>query len=699
MISTWRLDSPTQTLVLASEGQLPSVVYWGAPLPISEDLAALYAMSKPDITGGMLDAAPPISICPLAGDSFPGHAGLSLRNMHGTRMLLDFTEVNVSNVSPLMKITARDQNCGITYTASFAADGETGVITAKAALESETPIIIEHFSAPTLPAPQQAKEIIDFSGKWIGEFQAITTPWQSGIRLRDNPTGRSGHEQFPGIYLPETGAKNTSGTVYAMHYGWAGGNCMIAEELPDGRRHIQFGPATGSITTAVNSFETAPLYLAYSDTGLNGCAISFQRHVRDRIITWPKRKRPVHYNCWEAIYFDHDLATLSEIADRAAALGAERFVLDDGWFGCRDDDTSSLGDWVLDRRKWPNGLTPLINHVQSLGMGFGLWFEPEMVNPDSDLYRAHPEWALGRANQTLGRQQMVLDMTRADVRDYLYNLIADVLAHHDIEYIKWDHNRVLPANDVAQTHGTYALMDRLRLDFPDVEIESCASGGGRMDFGILERTQRVWLSDSNDAIERLRIQHNAALFLPASVTGSHVGPRHCHTSGRNLSMSLRAWTAAQRHLGFEMDPRELSDAEAETLKTVTNWWKANRDWMLGGDIHRLDVSDPEITAEQQISRDGQDFVCFIAKTANFKQVLPRPIRLTGLEANGLYELDLINYADPGSASPPSRGESALKMGNVTLSGAALMQLGLTLPCSFPETISVIQGKRLGTDYS
>ncbi|AML50387.1 alpha-galactosidase [Falsihalocynthiibacter arcticus] len=694
MTSTWRLDSPTQTLVLASEGQLPSVIYWGALLPSSEDLSALYAMSKLDVTGGMLDTVPPLTICPVAGDSFPGHAGLSLRDAQGKRLLLDFAQVDVSQVASLLKINARDAISGVTYTASFAADSGTGVITARAAIASEHPVIIEHFSAPVLPAPQQANEMIDFAGKWIGEFQAVTTPWQAGIRARNTPTGRSGHEQFPGLYLPETGAKNTHGSVYALHYGWAGGNCMIAEELPDGRRQVQFGPATGSITTAVTSFETAPLYLAYSNAGMNGCAISFQRHVRDRIITWPRRNRPVHYNCWEAIYFDHDLATLSEIATRAAALGAERFVLDDGWFGKRDDDTSSLGDWVLDRRKWPDGLTPLITHVKSLGMGFGLWFEPEMVNPDSDLYRSHPEWALGRAEQILGRQQMVLDMARADVRGYLYDLIADVLVHHEIEYIKWDHNRVLPANDVAQTEGVYALMDRLRANFPDVEIESCSSGGGRMDYGILERTQRVWLSDSNDAIERQHIQHNAALFLPASVTGSHVGPRHCHTSGRTLNMSLRAWTAAQRHLGFEMDPRELSDAETETLTTVTHWWKSNRDWMLEGDIHRLDAPDPEITAEIQIARDGQDFVCFIAKTANFKQVLPRPIRLTGLVPNATYEVSLINAADPSSASPPSRGDCALNAGDVTLSGAALMQLGLTLPCSFPETIFVVQGKCL-----
>ena len=185
----------------------------------------------------------------------------------------------------------------------------------------------------------------------------------------------------------------------------------------------------------------------------------------------------MHYNCWEAIYFNHSLADLSAIATRAADLGAERFVLDDGWFGRRDDDTTSLGDWVMDRRKWPEGLAPLIAHVKSLGMSFGLWFEPEMVNPNSDLYRAHPDWRLGPADQVTGRNQMVLDMARPEVRSYLFNAISAILAEYDIDYIKWDHNRLLPVVDAGQALGSYALLDALRAAHPNVEIESCASGG------------------------------------------------------------------------------------------------------------------------------------------------------------------------------------------------------------------------------
>ena len=216
-------------------------------------------------------------------------------------------------------------------------------------------------------------------------------------------------------------------------------------------------------------------------------------------------------------------------------------------------------------------------------------------------------------------------------------------------------------------------------------------GGGRIDFGILKRTQRVWLSDSNDALERLHIQHNAALFLPLSITGSHVGPRRCHTSGRTLDISFRAWVAAQRHMGFEMDPRELDDREIAVLTQVTSWWKHNRSWMENADILRLDSPDPAIIAEQQMPQDGARFVVFAGKAATSMQIIPRPLRLSGLDPTALYKVSLINRT---SAPTLSRGTPALKEGSTTLSGTYLMHHGLTLPWSFPETMWVLEGHRL-----
>jgi len=690
----WRLDDGRQTLVLAARRtRLPEVIYWGAPLPATDNLETLADAHRLDVTGGMLDENPDLSICPEAVRTFPGQPGLILRAHDGTPLLPKFCYAAQETTEHSITLTYADDANGLTYRAEITLDPDTHVLTLTSEINAETPVHLHWLSAPVLPAPQNSEEMIDVSGRWCGEFQLNKTAWSPGIRYRENRTGRTGHEHFPGLIVLGPGATNTQGEAWGFHYGWSGGHRMVAEELPDGRRQIQFGHAARMETEPSTRFKSAPLYAVYSSDGLNGIAVSYQRQVRDRIVTWPDatRARPVHYNCWEAVYFDHKLDVLKDIADRAADLGAERFVLDDGWFGNRDDDTQSLSDWEVDPRKYPEGLHPLINHIHSLDMSFGIWFEPEMINPNSNLFRAHPDWAAGSEDQILGRQQMALDMSRSDVRDFIYERMSAILREYPIDYIKWDHNRVLPMPDAAQTRGSYALIDRLRAEFPQVEIESCASGGARIDFGILERTQRVWLSDSNDALERLKMQHNAALFIPAAITGSHVGPRICHTSGRQLDIRFRAWVAAQRHMGFEMDPRELTDDEAAVLTEVTSWWKHNRAWMTGADILRLDSADPAVIAEQQAARDGSRFVVFAGKATTSAQIAPRPLRLTRLDPDAQYRVTLVNR---NSVSTLSRGAPALKEGPMTLSGQYLMSQGLTLPWSFPETMWVVEGKRL-----
>ncbi|PTX54853.1 alpha-galactosidase [Litoreibacter ponti] len=691
----WRLDDVRQTLVLAARRtRLPEVVYWGPPLPAEEDLATLFHAHALDVTGGMLDENPDLSICPEASRTFPGQPGLIIRSEGGTPLLPKFCYDRADQTDDTLTLRYKDADLGLHYAAQFKTDPDTRVITCKATLDTDAPVHLHWMAAPVMPGPQLSDEMIDVAGRWTGEFQLNRTAWSPGMRYRENRTGRTGHEHFPGLIVPCRGATNTLGQAYAFHYGWSGGHKMIAEELPDGRRQIQFGHAARMEVNAATHFSSASLYITFSDDGLNGCAVAFQRHLRDRIVTPANdRPRPVHYNCWEAVYFDHKLDVLKDIATRAADLGAERFVLDDGWFGQRDDDTTSLSDWEVDPRKYPDGLGPLIDHVHAAGMSFGIWFEPEMINPDSNLHRAHPDWALGSEDQTLGRQQKALNMGLPEVRDFVYDRMAAILSEYPIDYIKWDHNRVLPAPDADQTRGSYALIDRLRADFPAVEIESCASGGGRIDFGILKRTQRVWLSDSNDALERLKMQHNAALFLPMSVTGSHVGPRRCHTSGRVLDISFRAWVAAQRHMGFEMDPRELDPREEAVLREVTSWWKHNRDWLIPADILRLDSADPAVIAEQQMARDHSRFVVFAGKAGTSTQIAPRPLRLTRLEPDARYRVTLVNR---NNIAPPalSRGNPILKERSIEVSGTWLMTQGLTLPWSFPETMWVLEGEKL-----
>ncbi|EFO34119.1 alpha-galactosidase [Roseibium sp. TrichSKD4] len=690
MIKTWHLKDGRQSLVLsATAGRLPEIVYWGPALPTEEPLESLAELAVFDVTGGMLDENPPLSLCPEANRTFPGHVGLVGRTQVGQNLRPSFIFKSDQQTDEALALIYEDQTHDLRLAFHISLDPVTSLIKAETSLESNNPIHLDWLAAPVFPVPTRTNRLIEFSGHWCSELQAHETEFTPGARMRDNRTGRTDHAHFPGLLVTTPGAKNTTGEVFAFHYGWSGGHKMVAEELADSRRQIQFGHARASYPSGTH-FQTAPLYATYSDKGLNGAAIRFQKHLRQKT-RFARKTRPVHYNCWEAVYFDHDLDELKEIASQAAALGAERFVLDDGWFGRRDDDTSGLGEWWIDERKYPDGLKPLIDHIQSLSMEFGLWFEPEMVNEDSNLFRTHPDWILGETDQIRGRQQLVLDMSQKEVRAYLYERISDLLSNNAISYIKWDHNRVLPVVDAAQAAGTYQLIDQLRTAFPNVEIESCSSGGGRIDLGILERTQRVWLSDSNDALERQRIQHDAALFLPACVTGSHVGPRTCHTSGRVLSIGLRAWTAAQRHMGFEMDPRELDEAEAASLQTVTTWWKANRDWLMNADILRLDADDPAITAELHRSEDQSGFVIFSAQTETSRQALPLPLRLTGLKPDTTYHIELTNRSD---ISNLSRGQPALKAGPITASGQVLMARGLTLPWQFPGTIWVLEGHRI-----
>lgn len=689
-MSHWRIDAPGQTLVLASSGGVPRVIWWGPTLPASEDLAELARADASDLTGGMLDRLPELTLCPLPGADWQGQPGLVLAEADG-RPLSPRLRFQRAETAPdeLRLISGGD---GVVLAHRFRAH-PTGVIALQTRLETDRPVRLSWLAAPVLPVPQTDTELMDFTGKWLGELQPVRTPWQPGIRLREARTGRSGQEHPPLAIFPGPGCSYGHGTARGLQYAWSGGHRMLAEELPDGRRQVQFGHATGAHLTPGTRFESAELLAAASETGMNGIARSFQRDLRDRIVRWPDpaRPRPVHYNCWEAVYFNHDLATLSDIADRAATLGAERFVLDDGWFGRRDDDTTSLGDWQVDRRKWPDGLAPLIAHVEALGMRFGLWVEPEMVNPDSDLGRAHPDWILGPADQTTGRNQMVLDLGRRDVRDHLFTVLDGLLASHRIDYLKWDHNRLLPMVDAAQTEGVYALLDRLRAAHPGVEIESCASGGGRIDAGILARTHRVWLSDCIDPTERLRMQADAALFLPAAITGSHVGAARAHTTGRVQPMAFRARLAALRHFGFEMDLRALSSDEERLLAAVTAWWKANRHWLMRADILRIDSSDPTVVAELHLAEDGAQFLLAAGIAGMSRQILPRPLVLNGLDPAARYELRLLN---PEDAPPQSRGLAALQQGPLVLTGRALMTAGLRLPVAWPSTLWMVEGRRI-----
>ena len=692
MMKKWRLDTRNQSLVLSSlNNRLPCIIYWGECLPRDENLDELYEASKKDWGDNLLDQIPELSILPEQSANFSGHLGCKMRDVNGHLLSSNFVFFadEVSNNS--LTLVFKDKDLGITYTAGIDALYEDDVYALNAKINSNNPIIMEWLSAPVIEAPQTSNEMLDYGGHWGSDVRSQRTPWVTGVHLRESRVGTTSHAHFPGLMIPTAGSSENLGSCYGFHYGWSGGHRMIAEQLQDGRKQIQFGNTENSELNPLTSFETAKLYISHSGAGLGGVGRIFRDFVSNSIVDLPIGSiRPVHYNCWEAVYFDHNIEELKEIATLAADIGAERFVLDDGWFKGRNSATSSLGDWYVDEHKYPDGMHPLVKHIHSNGMTFGLWFEPEMVSPDSDLFRSHPEWILGDISQTLGRAQYVLDISINEVQEYLFERIDSILNEYPIEYIKWDHNRVLPYPDASQTRALYSLLDRIRESHSGLEIETCSSGGGRIDYGILEHTQRVWLSDSNDALERLRIQHEALLWLPIHVTGSHVGPKVCHTSGRELPMSFRAWVSAQRHMGFEMDPKELSTEDKVILKSVTQWWKKNREWMMSANILRLPCIDKTVIAEIQVNLQGDHFVVFAGQSSASELSSSVPLVLAGLDSKSMYNISVHNKKEIKSLGKSDEG---LMNRNLMLSGQFLMTKGLQLPKVFPANMLVIEGDK------
>ena len=390
-------------------------------------------------------------------------------------------------------------------------------------------------------------------------------------------------------------------------------------------------------------FVTPECVAVYSAEGFGGMTRSFHRAVRDLLIApqWKNAARPVLINNWEATYFDFDRDKLLKIADRAAEIGVELFVLDDGWFGHRDLDTSSLGDWFEDRKKLPEGLGDLSCQIKKRGLKFGLWFEPEMISEDSDLYRKHPDWAIGCAGRCRMRMrhQLVLDLAREDVREYLFETLCGIIERAGLDYIKWDMNRYIldmPAADYSYryTTGLYALLEKITAKYPDLLIEGCAGGGGRFDLGMLYYFPQIWASDNTDAIARLPIQEGTSFLYPLSAIGAHVTAVPNHQVGRVTPFKTRAAVSMFGNFGFELDLNKLSPEETEQAKRAVEFYKTYRSEIVGGEFYRLSAADAEVCA-WQVTGERHVFVCAVQGVARAERFYA-PLRLRALGGGELY---------------------------------------------------------------
>ncbi len=486
--------------------------------------------------------------------------------------------------------------------------------------------------------------------------------------------------------------------MWGAHLAWSGNHCGLAERLPDGRRYLQMGellhPGELSLEPG-QSYRTPEVIGVHSDTGLTAATQQFHRSLRARV-THPKSPRPVLVNTWEAVYFDHDFDTLCQLADRAAQIGIERFVLDDGWFGSRRDDTSGLGDWWVSPDAHPNGLGPLIEHVTALGMQFGIWVEPEMVNPDSDLYRAHPEWTLTTDGYepVLARHQLVLDLAQPGAFEHVLEQLDTLLGDHDISYLKWDMNRDHiggsgaggAAGTHAQTLAVYRLLDELRLRHPGVEIESCSSGGARIDHEILRRTERVWTSDCNDALERQTIQRGASMLIPPELMGAHIGPPRSHTTGRRQGLAFRAATALFGHLGVESNLLSLTDGELGLLGETIALHRHFRPLLHGGDAVRFDT-DEAYCAHGVYATDRAEALVSFAVLSSALSLTPPPLRLPGLDPSRRYRVEHVRL--PAERLGPNRVLPAWMANGATVTGSELAHIGIQLPALHPESAFIL----------
>jgi len=413
-------------------------------------------------------------------------------------------------------------------------------------------------------------------------------------------------------------------------------------------------------------------------------------------------RRPVTLNVWEAVYFDHDLDRLADLARRAAALGVERYLLDDGWFGSRRDDHSGLGDWTVSAEVWPDGLGPLVDTVTGLGMQFGLWFEPEMVNPDSEVARAHPEWIMATPGHwpVESRHQQVLNLGIPGCYAYIRDAMLAVLDSYDIAYLKWDYNRDLveagtqPGGEPgvhAQTLATYRLIDELKAAHPGLEIESCSSGGARVDLGILERTDRVWVSDCIDPLERCQMNRWTTQLIPPELMGSHIASGRSHTTGRIHTLGFRAATALFGHLGIEWDLARATDVELAELRDWTAFYLEHRELLLGGDLVRVDHPDPSIHLHGVVAPDRSDAIFSYTPVSRSEVSRPGALRFPGLDPGRAYAVSpvLIGERPHGHEVPAwwkhrDFGDGSGPYPGTVVPGSVLAVTGLQGPGLDPE---------------
>lgn len=662
----FRIDSADSSYIFGvNESEQLQALYWGKRLADSDHFSPAKPMPEvasfdaPSTTtqqeyvgwGGVLYVEPSLKI------TFPdGNRDLTLKYLGN--------HIDGNHLSVQMKDISRE----IYVTLNYDADAETGILRRSAEIENRTdaPISIEEVSAATWNLPRGTDYRLRYlTGRWAGEDTVQEQPLNPGKTVLESRRGTTGAQNSPWFAIDHRNENDSEhGDVWFGALGWSGSWQITIEQ--DVLQQVRVNGGPNSFDFAYHlakgaKFVTPYFYGGYSDQGVGGASRLLHRYELDQIVPQaPKPKvRPVLYNSWEATEFDVNEAGQMALAEKAASIGVERFVIDDGWFGQRKTDHAGLGDWYVNPQKFPNGLKPLIDKVHSLGMDFGIWVEPEMVNPDSDLYRKHPDWVLNFTGRprTERRNQLVLNLARPDVRAYVYGFLDKLLSENQIAFLKWDYNRnwsepgwpAVPVDEqknvyVDFTRNYYGILKELRAKHPGVEIESCSGGGARIDLGVMHLTDEVWTSDNTDAYDRLLIQNGFTYAYTPGVMMAWVTDSPTWVNNRTLSLEYRFLSSMQGSLGVGANLNKWTPEDFATAKKMIAQYKDLRETIQHGSLYRIITPehDSQQSVTESVARDGHDAVVF-AFLHSSRENYPYPrIHLHGLDPQAQYKITSLN---------------------------------------------------------
>ncbi|MFJ6677881.1 alpha-galactosidase [Microbacterium sp. NPDC091382] len=690
----------TSVCIDSSTG-VPRIVHWGPDLGrvSQETLDSLARADRLQRASGGLDETVGLSVVSTAASGWAGTPALEGHrdgDAVGVRFELHASEVTSTSVR--FDLTDAEMELSARYVLRVTG---SGLVRARTTVRNDgAGVYAVQALHVMLPLPWEATELLDTTGRHLRERSAQRHELTFGTHVRESRRGRPGADFTLLLAAGTPGFGFERGTVHGAHLAWSGNSRIFAERTPTGDSFLGAGELylPGEIRLAQGEEISSPELLGSWGDGLDELAVRFHEEWRSRP-QHPSRPRPITLNTWEAVYFDHRLPKLIALADAAAEIGVERYVLDDGWFRHRRDDTAGLGDWYVDDTVWPDGLHPIADHVVAKGMEFGLWFEPEMVNPNSDLARSHPDWILrGRTDlPPSARQQQVLNLAHPDAYAYIRQVITDILAAYPISYVKWDHNRDLvdaaagpggAARVHAQTLAVYRLIDELKTAHPGLEIESCASGGARVDLGILDRTDRIWTSDCLDPIERLENQRYTALVVPPEMMGMHLTTPHVHSTGRTVTLTLSGAVALFGHFGIEWDVTTLSDTDAATVGAWVALAKRVRPLVATGRLVNADVADPGLDVRGVVAADAASAFFTITQTQTLISSPTGRVRLPGLTPDRVYRVQLVTPG--GIVETPAQSPLEWAHHDTVLTGRQLAVVGLRPPVQNPQQAVVIE---------